>query len=60
MRRTKKDAELTRQQLLKAGFKVFGDKGYAAARLSDVAEEAGVTRGAIYWHFENKKDFPRD
>lgn len=56
MRRTKEDAELTRQQLLDAGCKIFGDKGYAATRLSDIAEEAGVTRGAIYWHFKNKKE----
>lgn len=56
MRRTKEDAELTRQQLLEAGCKIFGDKGYAATRLSDVAEVAGVTRGAIYWHFKNKKE----
>ena len=56
MRRTKEDAELTRQQLLEAGCKIFGDKGYAATRLSDIAEKAGVTRGAIYWHFKNKKE----
>jgi AcrR family transcriptional regulator len=56
MRRTKEDAEITRQHLLKAGLKVFSEKGYAASRLSDVAEEAGVTRGAIYWHFKNKKE----
>ena len=56
MRRTKEDAEITRQHLLKAGLKVFSEKGYAASRLSDIAEVAGVTRGAIYWHFKNKKE----
>jgi TetR/AcrR family acrAB operon transcriptional repressor len=56
MRRTKEAAEITRQHLLKAGLKVFGEKGYVASRLSDVAAEAGVTRGAIYWHFKNKKE----
>jgi len=56
MRRTKEDAEITRQQLLKAATKVFAEKGYAATRLSDIADEANVTRGAIYWHFENKKN----
>jgi AcrR family transcriptional regulator len=55
MRRTKEEAERTRKQLLDAGLTVFGDKGYAAARLSDIAEEAGVTRGAVYWHFGSKK-----
>lgn len=56
MRRTKEDAELTRQHLLQAAVKVFAEKGYTATRLSDIAEEANVTRGAIYWHFENKRN----
>lgn len=56
MRRTKEDANVTRQQLLNAGLNVFSEKGYAAAKLSEIAEEAGVTRGAIYWHFKNKKE----
>lgn len=55
-RKTKEDAEVTRQNLLGAALKVFSRQGYAAARLEDVAEEAGVTRGAIYWHFKNKAD----
>lgn len=56
MRRTKEDAEITRKQLLEAAVRVFSEKGYAATRLSDIGEEAGVTRGAIYWHFGNKKE----
>ena len=56
MRKTKEEAEYTRQLLLKTAVKVFGEKGYAATRLSDIAEEANVTRGAIYWHFGNKKE----
>lgn len=55
-RKTKEDAEVTRQNLLGAALKVFSRQGYASARLEDVAEEAGVTRGAIYWHFKNKAD----
>ena len=55
-RKTKEDAEVTRQNLLGAALKVFSRQGYTAARLEDVAEEAGVTRGAIYWHFKNKAD----
>lgn len=55
-RKTKEDAEVTRQNLLSAALKVFSRQGYAAARLEDIAEEAGVTRGAIYWHFKNKAD----
>lgn len=56
MRRTKEEAEKTREKLLQAAESVFGQKGYAATRLSDIAEEARVTRGAIYHHFANKKE----
>lgn len=55
-RRTKEEAELTRQALMNAALKVFSRQGYAATRLEDIAEEAGVTRGAIYWHFKSKAD----
>ncbi len=55
MRRTKEEAEITRREILKAGLRAFAGKGYAATRLEDVAEEAGVTRGAIYWHFDSKE-----
>ncbi len=55
-RKTKEDAEVTRKNLLSGALKVFSRQGYAAARLEDIAEEAGVTRGAIYWHFKNKAD----
>ena len=56
MRRTKEEAERTRKAILDASLRVFSTKGYARARLEDVAKEAGVTRGAIYWHFSNKAD----
>ena len=55
MRRTKEEAEVTRQTLLTAALQVFTEKGYVATRLSDIADKANVTRGAIYWHFENKQ-----
>jgi len=56
MRRTKKEAALTRESLLKAGLSVFSHKGYSSTTLDDVAREAGVTRGAIYWHFGSKAE----
>ena len=56
MRRTKEDAELTRQALLKAAIKVFSQQGYAATRLDDIAEAARVTRGAVYHHFGGKAE----
>jgi TetR/AcrR family acrAB operon transcriptional repressor len=56
MRRTKEEAAETRQALLDAALRVFSRQGYAATRLEDVAQEAGVTRGAIYWHFKSKAE----
>lgn len=55
-RKTKEEAEKTRQALLASAFKVFNEKGYAKTTLQDIAEDAGVTRGAVYWHFKNKTD----
>jgi TetR/AcrR family acrAB operon transcriptional repressor len=57
MRRTKTEAQKTKECIFTAGVKVFSEKGYASATLADVAREAGITRGAIYWHFKNKEAF---
>jgi TetR/AcrR family transcriptional regulator, acrAB operon repressor len=56
VRRTKEEAAVTRAALLKAALAVFSRQGYASTRLEDIAEEAGVTRGAIYHHFGSKPD----
>lgn len=56
MRRTKEEAAITREQLLKKALVVFSKKGYAAATLQDIAQEADVTRGAIYHHFGGKAE----
>lgn len=55
-RRTKQDAEITRQTILNAAEDVFRKQGVANTTLNDIAKQAGVTRGAIYWHFDNKLD----
>lgn len=55
-RRTKEDAQKTREQLIEAAETVFYRKGVSRTSLNDIAAEAGVTRGAIYWHFKNKHD----
>lgn len=55
-RRTKAEAEATRKALLDAAEAVFYEKGVARATLRDIAHTAGVTRGALYWHFEGKAD----
>lgn len=56
MRRTKAEAEETRSSILHAAELIFYEKGVSNATLEDVAKAAGVTRGAIYWHFSNKTD----
>lgn len=56
MRRTKEEAAQTRQELMEAALTLFSQQGYEAARLEDIAEAAGVTRGAIYHHFGSKAD----
>jgi len=55
-RRTKEDAIATRSSLIDAAERVFCEKGVARASLSDIAQAAGATRGAIYWHFKDKVD----
>lgn len=55
-RRTKEEALETRNAILDAAVRVFALRGVANASLTDIAGEAGVTRGAIYWHFANKAD----
>lgn len=55
-RKTKRQAQETRQQIIDAALRLFTVHGVSATSLSDIATEAGVTRGAIYWHFKNKVD----
>lgn len=56
VRKTKEEALETRYAILDAAERVFQEKGVARTSLADVAAAAGVTRGAIYWHFKNKAD----
>lgn len=56
VRRTKADALATRHQILDAAEAAFLARGVAHTRLQDVAAAAGVTRGAIYWHFADKAE----
>ncbi|MCK2183745.1 TetR family transcriptional regulator [Halomonas getboli] len=58
-RRTKAEAETTRVALLDAAEEVFFEKGVARTSLEQIARHAGMTRGAVYWHFRNKADLFR-
>jgi len=46
----------TRTRILEAGGNVFAELGYHRASLDRVAAEAGLTKGAVYWHFSGKQD----
>lgn len=56
VRRTKEDALATRESLLDAAELLFQRQGVSRTSLNDIAREAGTTRGAIYWHFNDKAD----
>lgn len=55
MRRTKEEAEKTRRRIMAAALRRFDRSGISNTTLEEVATAAGVTRGAIYWHFSGKK-----
>ena len=49
----------TRAQLIDAAATVFARRGFVAASLDEVAEEAGLTKGAVYSNFDSKEDLVR-
>jgi AcrR family transcriptional regulator len=53
-RRTKQEADETREALLDAAELVFLERGVSRASLDEVARAAGCTRGAVHWHFGDK------
>lgn len=53
-RRTKEEAEQTRQLLLDTALTLFAERGISNTSLKDVASAAGLTHGALYWHFKNR------
>ncbi|ABV13794.1 MULTISPECIES: multidrug efflux transporter transcriptional repressor AcrR [Citrobacter] len=55
-RKTKQQAQETRQHILDVALRLFSRQGVSSTSLAEIAKAAGVTRGAIYWHFKNKSD----
>ena len=55
-RRTKEDALETREDILDAAEDCLLEHGFARTSLEAIATGAGVTRGAVYWHFKNKAE----
>ena len=48
------------QQIIEAALEVFGEQGLANARLQDIADRAGVSKGTIYLYFPNKEELFRE
>lgn len=48
--------EVRRGQILAAALQCFGEKGYHAARIDDIARCAGLSKGAVYWQFDSKDE----
>ena len=56
MRRTKEDAEQTRQAILESAMDIFYEKGYSKTTFDEIAKRINLTKGAVYWYFRNKPD----
>src|SRR5258708_9624580 len=47
---------VTRKAILDACLKLFARHGFSTTSIDDIASAAGITKGAVYWHFENKEE----
>ena len=56
VRKKKEEAQKTRQQLIDAAIRLFATRGVASTTLTDIADAAQLTRGAVYWHFSSKAE----
>jgi AcrR family transcriptional regulator len=50
------DPGQTRQLILEAALRCFARKGYLRTSMDDIVAESGLSKGTLYWHFENKSD----
>lgn len=60
MKRTKEDALITKKQIIEKGVELFLGRGFSTTTLDEIAQQANVTRGAIYWHFKDKLDIVKE
>ncbi len=54
MRKTKEDTEISKLRILMAAEKEFCQRGFVAANMDNIAKAAGLTKGAIFWHYNSK------
>ena len=55
-RRKLRHGPVTREQILDASLRLFSEKGFARTSVRDIAQAAGITDAAIYYHFASKRD----
>lgn len=53
---TVSDPPRTRERILDAALALFADKGYEATSMREIAEQLGITKAALYYHFDSKAD----
>jgi len=56
VRKTKEDAAITRLRIIDAAREVFLIRGVSRTTIEQIALQANLTRGAVYWHFNNKTE----
>lgn len=47
--------EERRQEILEAALRAFGEKGYDKTSVNDIVKASGLSKGTLYWYFENKQ-----
>ena len=55
--RRRASSEARRAQILEAALRCFSDKGYHETTMDDLAREAGLSKGSLYWYFPSKEEF---
>lgn len=56
MRKTKEEAQITKEKIIQASYEIIQEKGYEQMTRDDIAAKVGMTRGAVNWHFSSKED----
>ena len=54
-----RDSQATKDRIIVASANLFNTQGYQATSISDITKATGLTKGAIYRHFENKEDLEK-
>lgn len=59
-RRSKADAEKTRERLLEVATRLYGERGYSETSIADICAELDITKGALFHHFKSKVELFRE